>query len=233
MKVEELSQFGKALTMPKEGIKKQEKIVFKLIYKEFGIIGMPGLIIKLFKEYNRIKKQFPEVMEYAKKIGLDKQTCMMGGLFFTITAKRNREFAKVFITNLIQEVATVSIPAIYQVPELVKCEGDTFDNYKKFNRAMFETIDKMGVWKNDGFNETDDLLEFKVTSCANIEIFKKIGCPELSTIGCDHDLAGYPLINDITNSEFRRPCTLAKGDDCCHFHFYRKGTAPNVSFENK
>ena len=66
------------------------------------------------------------------------------------------------------------MPGIYQLSDLVKCEGDVFDNYKKFNRAMFVDIDRIGTWKNSGFKETDDLLEFKVTSCTNIEL---TSCP--------------------------------------------------------
>ena len=34
-------------------------------------------------------------------------------------------------------------------------------------------------------------------------------------------------------SEFRRPCTLAKGADFCDFNFYRKGTAPPTEHLNK
>lgn len=134
---------------------------------------------------------------------------------------------------MMRKTAPTSLPALYQLPDLLKCEGDVFDNYKKMNRALFTTTHKMGTWKNDGFHETKDLLEFKVTSCVNIELFEAIECPELNVLGCEHDLAAYHLINGPTNSEFRRPCTLAKGGDCCHFKFYRKGTAPAYIEANK
>ena len=235
MKVEELSMYGKALEMPKEGLKAQQKVVLNLLKKEFGLVGLIPLMIGIYKNIKRIKKEFPEAVQKAKTIGkeMDKQLCMMGGLFFAIAGKKGKTHAAEFMTNMMQSVAPVSLPAIYQLDELVKCEGDVFDNYKKFNRAMFVEIDRIGTWKNSGFKETDDLLEFKVTSCTNIELFEAIGCPEIGTLGCDHDLAGYPLIEDATNSEFRRPCTLAKGGDCCHFKFYRKGFAPKGEFENK
>jgi hypothetical protein len=58
-------------------------------------------------------------------------------------------------------------------------------------------------------------------------------CPELAKLGCDPDLAGYPLIEDAVNMEFRRPCTLAKGDSYCNFMFYRQGTAPATAHLNK
>ncbi len=98
---------------------------------------------------------------------------------------------------------------------------------------MFTEIDKLGTWKNNGFHETNDLLEFKVTTCVNVELFEAIECSELNTLGCDHDLAGYPLIEEAVQCDFRRSCTLAKGGDCCHFQFYRKGTAPDTARLNK
>lgn len=45
MKVEQLSQYGKALEMPKEGLKKQQKVVFNLLRKEFGLMGLLGLLM--------------------------------------------------------------------------------------------------------------------------------------------------------------------------------------------
>ncbi len=235
MKVEELSQYGKGLEMPKKALKKQEKVIFGMLRKEFGIFGVMILMMRVKKQSRRIKSEFPEVIKRANTIGkdMDKQCLMLGGLFFAIADKKGRKYAKDFITRIFQNVAPVSMPAMYQLDELVKCEGDVFENYKKFNRGMFAEMDRVGTWKNSGFHETKDLLDFKVTSCINVELFEAIGCPEIGTLGCDHDLAGYPLIAEATNSEFRRPCTLAKGDNCCHFHFYRKGTAPDNAHLNK
>jgi len=158
---------------------------------------------------------------------------MMSSLFSAIADRRGRKNAQEFMINLIRNMGPISIPAIYQINDLVNCEGDVFDNYKKMNKALFNTTNRLGTWKHDGFYETEDLLEFKVTTCLNIDLFGAIDCPELNVLGCDHDLAGYPLIEEATNSEFRRHCTLAKGGDCCHFKFYRKGTAPNLEYENQ
>ena len=235
MKVEELEMYGKALEMPKEAMKKQAKIVFGLLRKEFGIFGLPGILIRMKKHSKRITKQYPEALKKAKSISevIEKELKTMGALFSAIADKKGRKFAKDFMISMAHNVAPISIPAIYQVSDLVKCEGDVFDNYKKMNRALFTTTDRMGTWKHDGFHETEDLLEFKVTTCANIDLFEAIDCPELNVFGCEHDLAGFPLIEEATNSEFRRHCTLAKGGDCCHFKFYRKGTAPETNEQNK
>ena len=235
MKVEELSMYGKALEMPKEGERKQMKVVFNLLRKEFGVFGILGIIKGMSKHSKRIKKDYPDAMKKANDISevMGKELTMMGSLFSAIADKRGRIFAQEFMTRMMRNIAPFSMPALYQLKDLVKCEGDVFDNYKKMNRAMFTEIDRLGTWKNSGFQETDDLLEFKVTTCLNIELFEAISCPELNMLGCEHDLAGYPLIEEATHSEFRRPCTLAKGGDCCHFKFYRKGTAPNTAHLNQ
>jgi hypothetical protein len=81
-------------------------------------------------------------------------------------------------------------------------------------------------------NETDKLI-VTITTCANVELFSELGVPELGKFGCDHDLAGYPAIEDDVDCEFRRMCTIAKGDDSCIFEFYRKGTAPDNAHLNK
>ena len=235
MKVEELEMYGKALEMPKEAVRKQTKIVLGLLRKEFGLGGIFGVGFNVRKHSNRIRREYPEVMEKAKSISkiIAKELVMMGALFSAVADKRGRKYASEFMTQMIQNMGVVSIPALYQLPDLLKCEGEVFDNFKKMNKAMFSEIDRLGTWKNDGFNETEDLLEIKVTSCANIELFEAIDCPELSALGCDHDLAGYPLIEEAVQCDFRRLCTLAKGDDYCHFQFYRKGTAPDNAHLNK
>jgi hypothetical protein len=72
-----------------------------------------------------------------------------------------------------------------------------------------------------------------VSRCANVVLGKAFDCPEIAKLGCDHDLAGYPVILDRVNAEFRRPHSMAKGDEYCDFHFYRKGTAPDTEHLNK
>lgn len=98
---------------------------------------------------------------------------------------------------------------------------------------MFEAMDRQGTWKTESMVDEGDRLRIRVRTCANVDLFTAIGCPELGRLGCDHDLAGYPVILDRVNAEFRRPCTLAKGDDHCDFNFYRKGSAPPTEHLNR
>jgi hypothetical protein len=235
MKVEQLSQYGKGLEMPRETLKKQKKILFKLLKNEFGLIGMIGLGIRVMKHAKRLKKEHPDQVKIAASVGKDqdKQVIMTAALFHAIADKRGRKSGHVFMTKLIQTMAPITLPAIHQLDEVVKCEGDTYTNYKKFTRAMFEECDRLGSWKNDGFIDTEDCLEFKVTKCVNVELMEALGCPELIKMGCDHDLAAYPLMEEASQCEFRRPKTIADGDDYCHFHYYRKGKAPDTAHLNK
>ena len=235
MKVEELSQYGKGLEMPRETLKRQEKTLFNLLKREFGLFGMIGIGMRLMKHAKRLKKEHPDQVEIARSVGKDqdKQVIMMAALFHAIADKRGRKFGQDFMTKLIQTIAPISLPAIHQLDEVVKCEGDTFTNFKKFTRAMFEECDRLGSWKNDGFIDTEDCLEFKVTKCVNVELMEALGCPECKKLGCDHDLAAYPLMEDASQCEFRRPKTIADGDDYCHFFYYRKGTAPDTAHLNK
>jgi hypothetical protein len=85
----------------------------------------------------------------------------------------------------------------------------------------------------ESYTDDPDKLTINVTTCANVELFGELGVPELGKFGCDHDLAGYAAIEDDVDCEFRRLCTIAKGDDNCVFEFYRKGTAPDNAHLNK
>ena len=235
MKVEELAQYGSAPEIPLKVLKQQEKIIFRLLRKEFGLFDYFIIRLNLKKQTGRIYKQFPGQIKKAGKTGenMTRQFVMMASLFFSIANKRGRNSAKKIMSRTMQKVTPVSIPAIYQLSELVKCEGDVFNNYKKINRAMFTEIDRIGIWKNSVITETSVLLEVKITSCIIIDFFNAVGCPEISILGCEHFLTGYPLIEEATQSEFYRSGTLLNGDDCCHFHFYRKGTAPDNEHKNK
>ncbi len=235
MRVEDLSQFGKPLGMPKKAQRKMLGIVLTALREKFGPLGMVPFFIKLLAEQRRIRKGHPDLVAKAAEIGPEvaKNLVLLPSLF-NVTARRDgREQAYEFVKDIFQRVAAHSMPAIYQIDELVQCEGDSFENFKRFNVAMFEAMDRVGSWKTDAIVDEDDRLRIKLASCANVELFSAIGCPELGKLGCDHDLAGYPLILDRVDAEFRRPCTLAKGDDFCDFNFYRKGTAPPTAHLNR
>jgi hypothetical protein len=90
-----------------------------------------------------------------------------------------------------------------------------------------------GTWIVDRMEDEKDKLTIVVNECANCVIGTAFHCPEIAKLGCDHDLAGYPVILDRVNAEFRRPHTIAKGDEYCDFMFYRRGAAPDTEHLNK
>jgi hypothetical protein len=236
MKVEELSQYGKTLTgLPKEALKKQKAIVMREIRKKFGIIGMVPFFLKVLLEQKRLKRKYPQAYQEALK--LSKETAgeitMLAAMFNILSRKKGKEYAYEFVKGIFEKVAVHSMPALYQIDDLVRCEGDVFENFKKFNIAWFRAMNEEGTWIVDEIVEEKDKLTIIVTQCANCVIGEAYECPDIAKLGCDHDLAGYPVILDRVDAQFRRPNTLAKGDEYCDFMFYRKGTAPDTEHLNK
>jgi hypothetical protein len=236
MKVEELSQYGKTLTgLPKEALKKQKSIVMGEIRRKFGLPGMLPFFLKVFKEQRALRKKHPQAYQEALKLSRETagEITMLIAMFNVIAASEGRENAYEFVKGIFQKVAVYSMPALYQVDDLEKCEGDVFDNFVDFNIAWFEAMHEEGTWIVDEMNREKDKLTIIVTGCANVTLGQAFDCPEIAKLGCDHDLAGFPVVLDRVNAEFRRPNTLAKGDEYCDFMFYRKGTAPDTEHLNK
>jgi hypothetical protein len=235
MKVEELSRYGRSLGLPRDAQKKQMGIVFTALREKFGLLGMVPFFVQVLAEGRRIRKAHPDLVEQARLIGPEvaKEMVLLTSLFRVAARRDGRERAYEFLKSIFQRVAVHSMPAIYQIDELTRCEGDPFENFKKFNVALFEAMDTQGTWKAESIEDDGDRLRIKVTTCANVELFSALDCPELGKLGCDHDIAGYPVILDRVDAEFRRPSTIAAGDGFCDFNFYRKGTAPPTAHLNK
>lgn len=236
MKVEELEKFGAKLEMPKEAVNKQTKIIFRALRERFGVWGMIGVFKDTYTNQIRLKKDYPETRRKAAAISevIEKELFIFSGIFLALANRLGREEAyEFFKTKMMNEIAKTSMASIYQLDDMKKCDGDIFENFKKFNIAMFERTTRDRTWVMENFEDTKDKLTLKITTCANVELFSELGVPELGKFGCDHDLAGYSIIEDDVDCEFRRMCTIAKGDDCCIFEFYRNGTAPDNAHLNK
>ncbi|MBT8351413.1 MAG: L-2-amino-thiazoline-4-carboxylic acid hydrolase [Deltaproteobacteria bacterium] len=236
MKVQELKMYGAKLEMPKEAVKEQTKIMFHALLKQFGLLGMVGVFRDAFVNQITLRKKHPEARRKAAAISkvIEKELFVFSGFFLALAKRLGREKAYDFFkTEVMNEIAKISMAAIYQVKDMKKCDGDIFENFKKFNIALFERTTRDRTWVMESFEDTKDKLTLKITTCANVELFSELGVPELGRFGCDHDLVGYAAIEDDVKCEFRRMCTIAKGDDCCVFEFYRKGTAPDTAHLNK
>ena len=234
MKIEELITFAE-VPEPEQNFKKHRKLVRNLLRKEFGILGSLRVTHSAKKYNKRIESEYQEITKIARSSAwyIAQEFSMLASLFHAIANRKGRKFAKNFMIRVVKNTATFALPEAYQIYDIVKCDGDVFDNFKKFNRAIFTGFHNSGSCKIDGFNESTDLLEFKINSCIIIQLFEAIGYPDLISLGCDHSLAGYPLMEEAAQFEFRRPCTLAKGGEFCLFQFYRKGKSPKKEHENK
>jgi hypothetical protein len=234
MRVEDLSRYGRSLGLPREAQKRQVGIVLSELREKFGLLGMVPFFLRVLAEQRRISRAHLDLIAKARVIGPEvaREMVLLTALFRVAARRDGRDQAYEFLKRIFQRVAIHSMPAIYQIDDLAACEGDAFENFKKFNVALFEAMDRQGTWKAEGIEDHGDRLRIKVGTCANVELFSALGCPELGRLGCDHDLAGYPVILDRVDAEFRRPCTLAAGDGFCDFNFYRKGTAPATEHLN-
>jgi hypothetical protein len=236
MRVEELENFGAGLEMPKGAVKEQGKIMLRALRKRFGVVGMLGIFKDTWAHERRLRRDHPETRRKAAAISpiIEKELFTFSAIFLALAKRLGREEAyEFFKTRVMNELAQTSMGLIYQVEDLKRCEGDTFENFKKFNIALFQRTTRDGTWHMESYTDHPDKLTINVTTCANVELFGELGVPEMGKFGCDHDLAGYAVIEDGVDFEFRRFCTIAKGDDRCVFEFYRKGTAPDNAHLNK
>ena len=186
MKVEELERFGAQLQMPKEAVREQNKIMLRALKKEFGLFSMLGIIKETLFNNFKLRKQYPEAQKEIAEINktMEKELFVFSSLFLTIAKRLGREEAyEFFRTKILNDMGKISIPGIYQLNDLIRCEGDVFDNFKKMNIALFERTTKDKTWHMDSFIDEPDKLTIKVTSCANIEFFGKLGVPELGKFG--------------------------------------------------
>lgn len=237
MKVEELKFYGKSIadiidSMPKSEMMKVGWVIIAKIVKKSGVFGFIPFMMKVNKEKKRIIKENPEGYSKALELGKEpaNQFITMTALFNVVANKEGREEAYKFTKGIFQGYAKHTIPGMYDLDNFVKCEGSIFENYKKYNIALFESNQDYHVKE---IKDDPDCLTIIVDRCASVEIANALNCPEVGMLGCDHDLVGYPVIEDTVHSEFRRLHTIAKGDNVCDFMFYRKGKCPFDASQNK
>ena len=236
LSVEDLEKYG-TLTMSNKVFFKQGRIMFSVFVKSFGILETSKMISTIIKKSKKLKKENTETYKKAfNKMGKvpANELIQLSALFLTLSEKYGREGAYEFLkTKILSEFGKYSMRDMYQVAKLKKCQGDIFENFKKFNIAAFKGISDKEQFLMENYTDELDKLTIKVVTCINCELFKEMGVPELGKFGCDHDIYGYKDIENDVNCEFRRFKTIAKGDAYCLFEFYRKGTAPDNEQLNK
>ena len=234
-RVEDLEKYGASLEMPKEAVKEQFTITLTALRQQFGYLGMLRVFLDTYLIQQSLRRDFPETKKRAEKIGkvIEKELFTLSGLYLALAKRLGRKEAYEFLKyEVMYKLALTSMPLLYQVNDLKRCEGGVFENFKKMNIALFERTTKDGTWLMEGYKDEPDKLTIKVTTCTNVELFNELNVPELGRFGCDHDVAGFAAIEKDVNCEFRRFCTIANGDDHCLFEFYRQGTAPDNAHLN-
>ena len=231
MKVEELSSYGKAFDhIPLRGQLVQAKVMLSELVKKFGLVGALGFMFKVSKRGKQLKKvhgrtimeNFPGLSSSAYK-----ELFLMGAMYQVLSDIDGKEKAYALIQGIVRKVGPTVHAILYDINNLKKCEGDIYTNFCKLNRSLFENSAATGFYEFE-IEESENLQHIHMTKCLNVDVFTPLGCPEMGRIGCDFDVGGYApeALGDEVNLDFRRPCTLANGDDACEFYYYRKGHAP-------
>jgi hypothetical protein len=169
MKVEELEMFGASLEMPKEAVKEQGKIMAHALRERFGIVGMLGVFKDTWTNQRRLRRDHPEPRRKAAAISdiIEKELFTFAAMFLALAKRLGREEAYEFLrTEVMNEIAQTSMGLIYQVEDRKRCEGDTFENFKKFNIAPFQRTTRDGTWHMESYADDPDKLTVNVTSCA-------------------------------------------------------------------
>lgn len=229
LKVEQLERYNKSFgNAPKELVKLMQREVLCKLRKRFGFFGIIGFFIRVMREKKKLMKKYAR--EYGNLIKTVPNPKVIGefaylaAVFNALLKYETRDGAYEYVKSLLEGVWKESLMMMYQVDDLIKCEGDVFDNYKKMNIGIFNSSSIEYNVKE--INDTDNHLNIVVDKCLNVELANTFGVPEMGKIGCDHDIVAFPPVEERTNSIFRRPCSLAKDGKNCDFHFYRRGFEP-------
>lgn len=226
-KVRELPEYGlpiKGLTQA--GRKRIFFDVWKVLRKHYNPFKVLFIILRGYYKGLKLRKMNPNAMETLKNwsVQSSREFPILGGLFLVVSEEygdRSKTYQDIF-KEIISLNAIDSMPDLYQVDKLAEM-SDPFEAFKEFNYGLFKDEKFFPI---DEFKDNGNHFSFKVTSCIQNNLSKEFGVPELGQVGCDHDCAGYPLIEDRVQAVFHRPCTLAKGGPYCDFNFYRKGSEP-------
>jgi len=215
--------------MPRKALLLQVKVMFFGLIKKYGVFGTVGFLGRVHKKKKQLINEYADITN-AKFPGVSAmgELYMLAAMHLVIADTEGREKAYEFIKSIMQELGPTAHKSIYCLHDLKKVEGDVFTNFCKLNRRLFENGNEKGLYGVEEITDSEDLQFIRVTKCLNIDATMTIGCPELARLGCDGDIAGYApeALGDQVDLDFRRPRTLANGDEACEFHYYRKGSAP-------
>lgn len=231
MKVDELPTYQKTFDyMPPKAVLAQVKVIFSELIKKFGIFGTIGFLRQVIKKQKQLKEKYgDDVNKRFADVPAIEELYVMGAMYLVIAESEGQEKAyNEFIKGIMQKIGPISHESLYSFQALKKVDGDIFTNFRKLNRALFENGAKKNLYGVEEIRDSQNLQYIRVTKCLNIEATSAIECPALAKMGCDIDIAGYApnALGNKVDLDFRRPRTLANGDEACEFYYYRAGYAP-------
>jgi hypothetical protein len=234
MNVEHLERYNKSFGDAPPGlVKLMRKEFLGKLRRRFGLFGVVRFFGSVLRHRRRLMKtyakEYDELVHTVPNPKLVGEFVFLAAVYNALLRYETRDAAYESLKDLLAGVWEQSLLMMYQVDDLVRCEGDVFDNFKKMNIGIFTASSIEYNVKE--INETENHLNIVVDRCLNVELANTFGVPELGKIGCDHDIVAYPPVEARTNSVFRRPCSLAKDGVNCDFHFYRKGFEPKGPYE--
>ncbi|RDZ96006.1 hypothetical protein DEQ92_21575, partial [Haloferax sp. Atlit-6N] len=187
--------YGHGITgVTPNGRRHMPRIVLRAVRKEFGVLkGIVFLALSLVRSV-LVKRRNPEGMrlaaDYSSEFANDFP--MIVGMYETHSNWTDADEAYGFLRTIVQTSAQYQMYDLYPVEELQEFT-DPFEAFKRYNYGIFADDDNYPM---EEFVDEPNHCQIMVGSCANVQIAHAFGYPELAKLGCDHDLAGYPLIED-------------------------------------
>ncbi len=130
--------------------------------------------------------------------------------------------------NLSWEDLKHNVLSIYQkmLKDLLQKQANQLESSENPWQSFVEMV-KVGnqqIYENDYFqlktvHDDDSKFGFNIGRCLYYEIFKENNREELGPILCEYD---HLIASNVKNlAEFQRSETIANGDSCCTFRFFR------------
>ena len=130
--------------------------------------------------------------------------------------------------NLSREDLKINVLSIYQtmLKDLLQKQANQLESSENPWQSFVEMakVGNQQLYENDFFqlktiHEDASKFGFDICKCLYFDIFKENNKAELGSILCEYD---YIIASNNKNlAEFQRFDTIAKGDSCCTFRFYR------------
>ena len=226
-KVEDLKNYGKPLSdimLEPEGEKSRKemtRIVRAKLRREFGLISMMKLMLKLRKETNRGKIQ--DWSSLSERGMTDQrfldllitQMAAMKALADVVGEKKASNTYRRILNQTADMTATM-----YPSAEELKACGDAWVSFKEYTKALMAANVRAGLHEVELVEDSPRVIAFNVKYCVWCEVAKKLADASLCYFtSCYQDEVFFPKAVSGVGGRFTRTGTLATGAPVCDFRF--------------